>query len=111
MVSSGDGCGDDSEAAEIEERRAVEGLPLVRRVLHRSEPLEPAPVWCEDRGEWRWGRGENAQRLRGPCRVSGGWWVREVERDYYYLQREDGALWWVFLDRARKRWMLYGMTD
>ena len=47
-------------------------------------------------------------RLAGPWAVAGGWWVREVERDYYYAETDRGDLMWVFYDRRRRRWFAHG---
>ncbi|MCA9661507.1 MAG: hypothetical protein KC486_24420, partial [Myxococcales bacterium] len=51
------------------------------------------------------------RRLHGPYRVSGGWWVRAVERDYYYAETTGGELLWLFFDRPRRRWFLHGVVD
>jgi protein ImuB len=87
-----------------------EVAPLVRRMLVRPEPL---------RGEL-----ESAARLDkvfvhagerltlvGPYRVSGGWWAREVSRDYYYARTPRGELWWVFYDHPRNAWFLHAVVD
>ncbi|MET0342517.1 MAG: DNA polymerase Y family protein [Polyangiales bacterium] len=79
--------------------------PLVRRVLPRPEPL---------RGSLEEGclvhRGVRLS-LTGPYRVSGGWWVREITRDYYYARTPEGALWWVFFDAPRGGWFLHAVVD
>ena len=49
--------------------------------------------------------------LTGPYRVQGGWWVREVMRDYFFGERADGALLWLFHDRERDAWFLHGTVD
>ena len=54
--------------------------------------------------------------LHGPFRVSGGWWVRTVERDYYYAETRgeaghETALVWIYYDRPRRRWYLHGEVD
>jgi protein ImuB len=49
--------------------------------------------------------------MYGPYRVSGGWWKRLVERDYYYAETDHGDLLWLFYDRPRKRWFLHGVLD
>jgi protein ImuB len=57
--------------------------------------------------------------LSGPYRLQSGWWAREraedasglVTRDYFYAEREDGALLWIFRDPARERWFLQGIVD
>ena len=80
--------------------------PLVRRVLPRPKPL-PSRA-----GEPYVGDGDRALlRLYGPYRVSGGWWVRTVERDYYYGETGRGDLLWLYYDRPRKRWFLQGAVD
>ncbi len=43
----------------------------------------------------------------GPHVLSGGWWVREVHRDYYLLPT-DHRLLWIFFDHPRQRWYLHG---
>ena len=49
--------------------------------------------------------------LIGPYRVSGGWWVKEIERDYYYAHSLRGECWWVFFDKPRAAWFLHGFVD
>lgn len=44
----------------------------------------------------------------GPHIISGGWWVREVHRDYYLAQLAQDRLLWVFYDRRRQRWYVHG---
>ncbi len=77
---------------------ATAALPMVRRILSRPRPLSaetPANLAC----------------LYGPYRISGGWWKRLVERDYYYGETARGDLLWLFYDRPRKRWFLHGVLD
>lgn len=91
--------------------------PLCRRLLARPRPLDPegvdpdAPVTPPSlRGAEDLAEGP-IRRLDGPHRVSGGWWARAVERDYYYAETAGGALLWIFLDRPRRRWFLHGVVD
>lgn len=51
------------------------------------------------------------RELHGPHRVSGGWWARAVERDYYYAETSGGELLWLFYDRPRRRWFLHGVVE
>ena len=51
------------------------------------------------------------EHMYGPYRVSGGWWKRLVERDYYYAETDHGDLLWLFYDRPRQRWFLHGVLD
>lgn len=83
-------------------------LPLCRRVLPRPLPLPARPrhepeTWLKRRG--------TVSSLDGPYRVSGGWWVRTVERDYYFAHTSTGETLWIFYDRPRRRWMLHGFVD
>ncbi len=99
------------ERAQFPQPRVLEAPPpLVRRLLSRPRPL-PAPPRTEPE-RWLTGLGAGAvERLHGPHRVSGGWWVRTVERDYYYLETRTGDLLWIFYDRPRRRWFLHGHVD
>jgi len=87
--------------------------PLCRRLFARPRPLQsatnpadPPPI----RDLEGLARGP-ILRLDGPYRVSGGWWVKEVERDYYYADTAGGELLWIFFDRPRSRWYLHGIVD
>ncbi len=87
---------------------STEPLPLCRRVLPRPLPLPPRPrhepeAWLGRRG--------TITAMDGPYRVSGGWWVRTVERDYYFAHTSTGETLWIFYDRPRRRWMLHGVVD
>lgn len=46
--------------------------------------------------------------LMGPYIVAGGWWVRDVERAYYYAFLDNGEVHWLYYDRVRRRWFLQG---
>lgn len=51
------------------------------------------------------------QQLSGPYRISGGWWNREIERDYYYLLSPKGEIHWAFHDQRRQLWFQEGIVD
>ena len=51
------------------------------------------------------------ERLQGPYRANGAWWVREVERDYYFAHTRSGDVLWVFYDRPRRTWFLHGWLE
>ncbi len=83
-------------------------MPLCRRVFPKPTPLPPRPrhepeAWLGRRG--------TITSLDGPYRVSGGWWVRTVERDYYFAHTSAGEALWIYYDRPRRRWMLHGVVD
>jgi len=90
----------------------VEGelRPRVRRLLHRPRPL-PARSRREPDGWIIDPELGPVERLQGPYRASGAWWVREVERDYYFAHTRSGAVLWVFYDRPRRRWFMHGWLD
>jgi hypothetical protein len=85
--------------------------PLMRRLLPRPVPLPDRdrhqPGWGPDLGPRR---GAIVRRF-GPHRISGGWWVRTVERDYWYVETQRGDLLWIFYDRPRRRWFLHAEID
>jgi protein ImuB len=49
--------------------------------------------------------------MTGPYIVSGGWWNREIHREYHYARTEDGEILWVYYDRPRRRWFLAGKVE
>jgi protein ImuB len=71
---------------------------LVRRIFARPVAL-PAPP---DR---------SSVTLHGPHIVSGGWWMREVHRDYYFAETRRGDLLWVFYDPHHRQWFLQGKVE
>ncbi len=83
-----------------EEREGV----LVRRVL--QAPIE-LPSTADGRPRTR----PPIEAMIGPYRLQGGFWVGEHARDYFYAERADGALLWIFRDRRRGRWFLHAHLD
>lgn len=83
-------------------------IPLCRRVFPRALPLPPRPR--HEPESWL-GRRGTIRSLDGPYRISGGWWVRTVERDYYFAHTSLGEALWIYYDRPRRRWMLHGYVD
>jgi len=89
----------------------VEGelAPRIRRLLHRPKQLAARdPLLRSGVLDPRYGP---LTALDGPFRASGGWWVREVDRDYYFATISGEAVLWVFYDRPRRRWYLQGWVD
>lgn len=71
--------------------------PLMRRVL-------PAPQKLP--------RGKLASlRVCGPFKLSQGWWHTRVERDYFYVETQDGRIMWLFCDVQRRQWFVHGYID
>lgn len=94
------------------EHMQIEGdlPPRIRRLLHRPERLPPRSTREPDGWIIEPELGP-VVAMHGPFRASGGWWVREVERDYHYVVTRSGAVLWVFFDRPRRRWYLHGRID
>lgn len=99
--------------------RMVEGIPvprpvpsdqprLVRRIFTPAVAL-PHRARHEPDG-WLIARLEDGpvDEIMGPFAVSGGWWVRTVAREYYYLRTRSGRWLWVYFDTRRRRWLLQG---
>lgn len=85
--------------------------PLVRRFFARPRTF-PLPRARDPQGWFLRGLGLGCViRLDGPYRVSGGWWAREVWRDYHFVGTETGELLWMYQDRRRKRWVLQGVVE
>jgi protein ImuB len=91
--------------------RNVALRPLVRRIYSRpvalsrrrqSEPRAALVTLYEDR---------LVNERVGPYVVNGGWWVREVGREYYYVRTETGRCLWLYYDRRRQCWFLHGEVE
>jgi protein ImuB len=85
--------------------------PLVRRVLPKPEPLAGCFEVDAETGALSLLHAGERLALRGPYRVSGGWWVREVARDYYYARTPADRWLWVFFDVPRNAWFLHALVD
>ncbi|RDV39089.1 DNA polymerase Y family protein [Bradymonadaceae bacterium TMQ3] len=48
-----------------------------------------------------------ARKREGPHTICGGWWVRELHRDYHLIATHDHRLLWVFYDHRRHRWYVH----
>lgn len=91
--------------------RNVAVRPLVRRIYAKPVPFsktrhrEPKAALAhmfEDRV---------IEETIGPYLVSGGWWRREVQREYYFVRTETGRRLWLYYDRRRKCWFLHGEVE
>lgn len=100
------------ERLQIPRPRQTEMPALVRRVYSRPQALPPAPRPSHDDGWLISGvvRGSVADQA-GPYILSGGWWVREVRRDYYFVETRRGEVLWVYYDRRRRGWFLHGRVE
>jgi len=87
--------------------------PLVRRVLDRPRPV-PAPGGVRHGPDGWDPAGPHAGAavpVAGPFVVAGGWWAREVRREYRWVETRRGDLLWLFHDRRRRRWFLEGSVE
>ena len=85
---------------------------LVRRIMAKPLPLPSPPRHGRDDGwlllEPKYG---TVDKLSGPYIFSGGWWTRELHREYYFAETRRGDLLWVYYDRVRRRWFLQGWVE
>jgi protein ImuB len=82
---------------------------LVRRIMAKPLPLPGGPRHTHEDGWLILGhKYGSVDKLSGPYVFSGGWWNREIQRDYYFAETRRGAIAWVYYDRVRRRWFLQG---
>lgn len=84
---------------------------MVRRILDRPREIPVRPGTARAPGPARLRGVGRVTRWIGPFEVSGGWWRREVRREYWFAETEDGEVLWVFRDDARGRWFLQGRVE
>lgn len=83
--------------------------PLVRRIFLKPELLDAPSRQLRDDGWLIRGAEHGAvTHAAGPFVVSGGWWVRDVHREYSYVLTKRGELLWVYRDKRRRRLYLHG---
>jgi protein ImuB len=84
---------------------------LIRRVFAKPTPLPTTPRTHHD-GWFILESGHGAvDKLSGPYVMSGGWWSREIQRDYYFAETRRGDLLWIYYDRVRRCWFLQGRVE
>jgi protein ImuB len=87
-----------------------------RSALSRPVDLRgvPTPVRVETndgpaRFAWR-EQSYIVARAWGPERIETSWWRgRDVRRDYYRVEVDDGQRFWLFRDLTREKWFLHGV--
>ena len=85
---------------------------LVRRVFIRPIRLSGEPHHSHEDGWLILGPKHGAiDKLTGPYVFSGGWWNREIQREYYYAETRRGDLLWLYYDRIRRRWFWQGAVE
>jgi protein ImuB len=85
---------------------------LVRRIAAKPIMLPGSPTHTHEDGWLLLGpKYGSVERLIGPYIFSGGWWHREIQREYYYAETRRGDLLWIYYDRIRRRWFLQGAVE
>jgi protein ImuB len=85
---------------------------LVRRITSKPIMLPGIPTHTHEDGWLILGpKYGTVDRLTGPYVFSGGWWHREIQREYYYAETRRGDLLWIYYDRVRRRWFLQGAVE
>jgi len=85
---------------------------LIRRIMAKPIPLPGAPRHTHEDGWLILGhKYGSVDKLSGPYVLSGGWWNKEIRRDYYYAETRRGSIAWVYYDRVRRRWFLQGWIE
>jgi protein ImuB len=85
---------------------------LVRRVFTKPRRLSGGPYHSHEDGWLILGpKYGSIDKLTGPYVFSGGWWNREIQREYYYAETRRGDLLWLYYDRVRRRWFLQGAVE
>ncbi len=85
---------------------------LVRRVLRKPRRLSGGEDNRHPDG-WLVAGVERGPvvKSQGPYMVTGGWWVREVERAYHFLELENGDVLWAYWDARRRAWFQHGEVE
>ena len=85
---------------------------LIRRLEPRPKPLPPQSRHVRDDGWLVQGLTHGSVlRTFGPYILSGGWWAREIHREYQFAETQRGDLLWLYYDRPRRRWYLQGVVQ
>lgn len=106
-------------SAHVEHGRLGRLGTLVRRIHTAALPLPCSPLSCSspcpssasDQAVALLQDHLHVPKRSGPYVVSGGWWSREVHREYHFVQTSQGDLLWVYYDRKRRCWYLHGRIE
>lgn len=84
---------------------------LVRRILAKSILLPSQPRTHDDGWLLLGPKYGAVEKVSGPYVFSGGWWNREIHREYYFSETRRGDLLWLYYDRPRRKWFLQGWVE
>ncbi len=88
--------------------RAKKRRPLVRRIFESPVTVRTRVVRDREDVILRHIREERIREIIGPYIVAGGWWMRSVHREYFFVRTEDGPCYWVYFDHTRDRLVMQG---
>jgi protein ImuB len=91
--------------------REVRLPPLVRRIYARPVRFSPSRRRDANRDLAAHLDDGSVRETLGPYIVAGGWWQREVQREYYYVRTANGRSLWMYYDRPRACWFLHGEVE
>ncbi len=85
---------------------------LIRRIHAKPLRLAGGPYHSHEDGWLILGpKHGTIDKLTGPYVFSGGWWNREIQREYYFAETRHGDLLWLYYDRVRRRWFWQGAVE
>ncbi|MCI0452396.1 MAG: DNA polymerase Y family protein [Candidatus Latescibacteria bacterium] len=96
---------------ETAQPRAVRQPPLVRRIYARPIPFSPAHHRDAEAELLKHIDEGTVRETFGPYIVAGGWWAREVQREYYFVRTSNGRALWTYYDRRRMGWFIQGEVE
>jgi protein ImuB len=99
------------EAIPDAQPRAVISPPLVRRIHTRAIPFSPGRRRDAQAELIRHIDEGTVRETLGPFIVSGGWWTREVQREYYFVRTSNERVLWMYYDRRRQGWFIQGEVE
>ena len=85
---------------------------MVRRIWSKPRRLPGGPQRSHEDGWLILGpKYGSIDKLFGPYVFSGGWWNREIQREYYYAETRRGDFLWLYYDKVRRRWFWQGIIE
>ena len=90
---------------------------IVRRVFKNPVPLSHVkrrilvPV-LKKKDVKRSSRRKGASSwIGGPFHLQGRWWEKGYDRDYYFIETDDGRILWIYYERSQGNWLVQGWVE
>lgn len=100
------------EAGSAERLNVLNSPVLVRRIFTKPIRLAGGPYHSHEDGWLILGpKHGTIEKLTGPYVFAGGWWRREIQREYYYAETRADDVLWLYYDRVRRRWFWQGDVE